>query len=168
MQYVIRLALLALTVGIAAPADAQNRAPDGRVQALRNRVDEMFMERTKTTLGLTDDQFDRMAPVIQANGERRRTLEDEERQLRGALARELRPGVAARSDSVNRFVEGITRNRVAYAQSFHDEMVQLAPILTPAQRGQYLQLRDQLLLRVRELQQSRQSAPPMGPGGRRP
>lgn len=168
MRYLIRLTLFALTLGVAAPLVAQNRAPDGRAQLLRNRVDEMFMERTKTTLGLTDEQFDRMAPVIQANGERRRALEDEERQLRGALARELRPGVAARADSVNRFVDGITRNRVAYAQSFHDEMVQLAPILTPAQRGQYLQLRDQLLMRVRELQQSRPAVPPMGGGGRRP
>ena len=168
MRYLIRFALLALTLGISAPMAAQNRAPDGRVEALRTRVDEMFMERTKSALGLTEEQFARMAPIIQANGERRRALEDEERQLRGALARELRPGVAARADSVNRFIEGITRNRVAYAQSFHDDMVQLAPILTPAQRGQYLQLRDQLLLRVRELQQNRQAAPPMGGGGRRP
>lgn len=168
MRYLIRFFLLALTLGVAMPAAAQNRAPDGRLQQLRNRVDEMFMERTKTALGLSDEQFDRMVPIIQANGERRRALEDEERQLRGALGRELRPGVAARADSVNRFIDGITQNRVAYAQSFHDEMVQLAPILTPAQRGQYLQLRDQLLLRVRELQQNRQTAPPMGGGGRRP
>jgi Spy/CpxP family protein refolding chaperone len=168
MRYLTRLLLLALTFVVAAPAAAQNRAPEGRLQLLRNRVDEMFMERTKTTLGLTDDQFDRMTPIIQANGERRRALEDEERQLRGSLARELRPGVAARADSVNRYIDGITRNRIAYAQTFHDEMVQLAPILTPAQRGQYLQLRDQLLMRVRELQQSRQPAPPMGGGGRRP
>ena len=168
MRYMIRIALFALTVAITAPIAAQNRAPEGRAQLLRNRVDEMFMERTKSSLGLTDEQFDRMVPIIQANGERRRALEDEERQLRGALARELRPGVAARADSVNRFIDGITQNRVAYAQSFHDEMVQLAPILTPAQRGQYLQLRDQLLLRVRELQQNRQAAPPMGGTGRRP
>lgn len=164
MRYLTSLTLLALTFGVAAPAAAQNRAPEGRAQLLRNRVDEMFMERTKTTLGLTDEQFARMTPIIQTNGERRRALEDEERQLRSALARELRPGVAARGDSVNRYIDGITRNRVDYAQSFHDEMVQLAPILTPAQRGQYLQLRDQLLLRVRELQQSRQPGPP----GRRP
>jgi Spy/CpxP family protein refolding chaperone len=168
MRYLIRLALIALSLGTATPVVAQNRAPEGRAQMLRNRVDELFMERTKSTLGLTDEQFDRMAPVIRANGERRRALEDEERELRAALARELRPGVAARADSVNRYIEAITQNLVAYAQSFHDEMVQLAPILTPAQRGQYLQLRDQLLMRVRELQQSRQSAPPIGGGGRRP
>lgn len=168
MRHLTRLALLALALGVTAPAAAQNRPPEGRAQALRSRVDEMFMQRTRSTLGLTDEQFDRMVPIIQSHGERRRGLEDEERRLRDALQRELRPGVAARTDSVNRFIEGITRNRIEYAQTFHDEMVALAPVLTPAQRGQYLQLRDQLLMRVRELQQSRQAAPPVAGPGRRP
>jgi hypothetical protein len=89
--------------------------------------------------------------------------------MRQALAFQLRPGVAANSDSVAKLVESLTNHRVAYAQTFKDEMRELSGILNPVQRGQYLMLRDRLMQRVQELQQGRmlnQGARPQA--GRRP
>jgi hypothetical protein len=68
---------------------------------------------------------------------------------------ELRPGVAANPDNVSRFVDGLNVNRVAYAETFRDEMKELAPILSPVQRGQFQVARDRLLQRVRDLQSQR-------------
>ena len=52
-------------------------------------------------------------------------------------------------------VDRILANRVAYQESFRDEMRELTPILTPAQRGQFLLIRDRFLQQVHELQQQR-------------
>lgn len=80
------------------------------------------------------------------------------RRLQDALDGELRPGVAANADSVSRMIDRMGQNRVAYAESFRDEMRDLAPVLSPIQRGQYLIMRDRLLQRIRELQDNRQPA----------
>lgn len=159
-----KLAAIA-TLLIAPSLAAQGGPPGDRAQLLRGRVEETFLRRAQQQLGLSDDQAEQMMTVVRAAGEERRALESEERTLRAALQLELRPGVAARADSVNRYVEAISRNRVTYAQSFLKELQALQPILTPAQRGQYLQMRDQLLQRVQDLQQSRPAAG--APRGRR-
>lgn len=164
MQYLKLAAIAALL--IAPPLVGQGGPPGERAQQLRGRVEASFLQRAQQQLGLSEEQAEQMMTVIRATGEERRALEAEERTLRAALQQELRPGVAARADSVDRYVEAISRSRVAYAQSFQKEMQALQPILTPAQRGQYLQMRDQLLQRVQELQQSRPAAG--APRGRRP
>ena len=79
--------------------------------------------------------------------------------MRQALAFQLRPGVAANADSVAKLVDALTNHRVAYAQTFKDEMRELSAILNPVQRGQYLMMRDRLMQRVQELQQGRQQVP---------
>ncbi len=157
--------IVAVSLVLAPPASAQGRAPGagGRAAQLRERVEETFIQRARQQLGLTAEQTEQMMTVVRTNGAARHAMEDEERMLRDALARELRPGVAARPDSVNRYVERISRNRIEYAQSFHKELQDLQPILSPAQRGLYLQMRDQLLQRVRELQQARPDGAPPGP-----
>jgi hypothetical protein len=59
---------------------------------------------------------------------------------------------------VGRLVDALTERRVAYAETFRDEMREVSAILTPVQRGQYLLLRDRLIQRVQEIRQSRQGA----------
>ncbi|MBK6495244.1 MAG: Spy/CpxP family protein refolding chaperone [Gemmatimonadetes bacterium] len=150
----------------AAPLAAQgggrgNQRPGGpppRAAILRGQIEETFKRRAMKELALTDDQAARMSRVVQATGERRRLLEEEMRRLQDALDGELRPGVAANADSVSRMIDRMGQNRVAYAESFRDEMRDLQPVLTPIQRGQYLIMRDRLLQRIRELQDSRPPA----------
>jgi Spy/CpxP family protein refolding chaperone len=121
-------------------------------------VEERFALQVKEQLGLTDDQAGRLRGAMAGIADKRRTMERQERALRQALNRQLRPGVAADADSVGRLVDVLTELRVAYAETFREEMREVAAILTPVQRGQYLLLRDRLIQRVQEIRQSRQGA----------
>jgi Spy/CpxP family protein refolding chaperone len=158
MMRVAMMLVAGLLVGAAVtPAAAQGVPP--RAAQMRDRIEQAFLQRTREELRLTDDQAEKMAKVVGAWGEKRRVLEDEERELRRTIDGQLRPGVAADAAALNRSVEALTANRVAYAQSFQGEMEELGSFLSPVQRAQFLTLRDRLLMRVREMQQGR-AAPP--------
>lgn len=160
----VLLLLLAASPLAAQGGGRGNQRPGGpppRIAALRGQIEETFKRRAMKELALTDDQAARMSRVVQATGERRRLLEEEMRRMQDALDGELRPGVAANADSVSRLIDRMGQNRVAYAESFRDEMRELQPVLTPIQRGQYLIMRDRLLQRIREVQENR--AAPGGP-----
>lgn len=152
------LAML-LLVTCATTAVAQQKPPRPRETMLRGQIEQQFARRIQEDMGLSDETAARMQRVVISWATRRRALEDEERRLRQALNGQLRPGVAANSDSVGSYVDDLTANRVSYAQSFRDEMKELTPILTPVQRGQFQLLRDRLLLRMREVQQQGSIAP---------
>ncbi len=144
---------------------AQNGAPPPR-QMLRQRVEAVFMTRLKQDLGLDEAQAQKVGAVLADWGDKRRDLEVQERGLRRALDGQLRPGVAAERDSLTRIVDGLLQNRVDYARSFQGEMRDLAPLLSPVQRAQFLRLRDELLRRVQELQDQRPvPGRPVRPGG---
>ncbi len=129
--------------------------PPVRGEAVRQRIEQVFANRLRQELGLSADQMDKVGAVLTDWGSKRRGLEDEERGLRQALDGQLRPGVAANSDSVTRVIDRLLQNRVEYAQSFQGEMRDLAPMLTPVQRAQFMRLRDQVLRRVQDLQDQR-------------
>ncbi len=148
----------ALGFVLAVPAAAQK--PGARAALLRGRIEEQFARRMQAELGLSDETAVRMQRVVVTWATRRRALEGDERRLRQSLNLQLRPGVAANSDSVGAYVDELTANRVAYAQSFRDEMRDLTPILTPVQRGQFQLLRDRLLLRMQEVQQQQRPDAP--------
>ncbi len=160
------LAALSVTPRLRAQDTLQ---PDPRLaERLRLQIEQRFGQRIREELGLTDDQASRMRVAMATITARRREMEQEERKLRLALAFQLRPGVAANSDSVAKLVEALTNHRVAYAQTFKDEMRELSSILNPVQRGQYLMLRDRLMQRALELQQGRALNPGLAPASRRP
>lgn len=155
------LLVLAVLAGVPSLGAAQDTLNDPvRAQRLREMVEQRFGERLREELGLTDDQTMRVRVALGGLAARRRGMEQDERRLRQALAFQLRPGVAANPDSVAKLVDALTTHRVAYAQTFKDEMRELAAILNPVQRGQYLLMRDRLMQRVQELQQGRQQVPP--------
>ena len=151
------IGVLALVLLARAPAlVAQDTLNDPvRTERLRQLIEERFGERLKEELGLTPDQEVRLKVALAGMAARRRGMEREERAMRQALAGQLRPGIAANADSVAHLVDALTNHRVAYAQTFKDEMRDLSAILNPVQRGQYLLLRDRLMLRAAQLQQDR-------------
>lgn len=152
-------ALLLLSLAGTGSGFAQEPAVDpARAERVRRMVEERFAMQVKEQLGLTDDQAGRLRGAMAGIADKRRTMERQERVLRLALNRQLRPGVAADADSVGRLVDVLTEQRVAYAETFREEMREVAAILTPVQRGQYLLLRDRLIQRVQEIRQSRQGA----------
>jgi hypothetical protein len=158
MRMLRAIVLVSLAAG-AGPAVAQEPAVDPvRAERLRRMVEERFAMQVREQLGLTDDQEGRLRSAMAGIAGKRRDMERQERALRQALNRQLRPGVAADADSVGRLVDMLTEQRVAYAETFREEMREVAAILTPVQRGQYLLLRDRLMQRVQEIRQSRPGA----------
>lgn len=143
------LLVLALTGSLAAQAGAP------RAQQLRREVEQRFATMLRQELALTDEQDERVRAILGTHGERRRVLEVQEQLLRRALMAQLRPGIAAQPDSVDRLVEGITALRVRHAQAIQEEMVELGTALTPVQRGQLFLMRERLLQRARELREAR-------------
>lgn len=165
MRFVMRGMMVAALVGAPTVLPAQG-APGERAEQLRERIERMFANRLRQDLGLGEAEAQQVGGVLAEWGDTRRQLEQEERTLRRALDGQLRPGVAANSDSLTRLIDRLLQNRVEYAESFQGEMRAMAPLLTPVQRAQFLRLRDQLLQRVRELQEQRPGAVRPGrPGG---
>lgn len=155
--------LVAVLCAMPAAASAQDTVNDPvRAQRLREMVEQRFAERLREDLGLSDDQTTKVRVALGGLAAKRRGMEQDERRLRQALTYQLRPGVAANPDSVAKLVDALTNHRVAYAQTFKDEMRELAAILNPVQRGQYLLMRDRLMQRVQDVQQGRQQQP-IGP-----
>lgn len=157
---IARFAALALMLAAPTLVNAQAGAAP-RTQMLRGRIESAFLDQLSRQLALTPEQRTGVEKVLTDWGTRRRELETEERVLSMALGRQMRPGVAADADSVTRLVDRLLANRVDHAESFRGEMRDLAPILSPPQRGQFVMLRDQIFRRIRDLQEGRpvQSAP---------
>lgn len=164
------LVLVAACLAVSPSLGAQDTVSDPvRAARLREMVELRFGERMREELGLSDDQANRVRVALGGLAAKRRGMEQDERRLRQALAHQLRPGVAANPDSVAKLVDALTNHRVAYAQTFRDEMRELSTILNPVQRGQYLMMRDRLMQRIIELQQGRnEQAPPFRPNRRPP
>lgn len=156
----IRRMTIGLVAGLmagAAPASAQDTALTPMANAeLRARIEQRFTERVKLDLGLDDAQTARLKQVAGDWFTRRRGMEAEERDLRQALAGQLRPGVAANADSVSRLVNQLLDLKVKYAESYREENKQLG-FLTPVQRAQYYSLRERLLDALKEARQVRQA-----------
>lgn len=150
-----------LLVVAAGPLAAQDPEPGGRAAELRQAIEERFTARVQEELGLTDPQADRLAGVARDYFRKRRDLDAEERRLRTALAGELRPGVAANPEAVNRLTEQLLDLKVRYAESYRAESRELGSFLTPVQRAQYFLLRERLLERLQEAQEARQQQGPL-------
>lgn len=150
-----RRMLLALVVMMGSPQLVAAQQTDQAPRQVRRSVELAFMAQMRRQLGLDDAQATRVQEVLVDWGSRRRALEVEERALTAALHGQLRPGVAAQADSVNWLIDRLLANRVEHAESFQGEMRDLGPILSPAQRGQFLGMRDQIFRRIQEMQNAR-------------
>ena len=84
--------------------------------------------------------------------------------LNEALRGQLRPGVAANSDSVRRLMDARDRNRAALAEIDRNENREAAGYLTPVQQARYQMMREQLRRRIQEIrEQRRRRGEMMGP-----
>jgi hypothetical protein len=137
------------------PAAAQHSDSTGRSDSLRNRIEERFASRVQEELGLTNEQTTKLRTTSQQFGVRRRELHTRYRALRQALSAQLRPGIAAKPDSVAKLTDAMIELRIASAQATRDEMREVAKYLTPVQRARFFVMRDRLQHRMKEARQHR-------------
>lgn len=158
-------AMIAAGTLMAAPAMAQEAGPEtvGDTALLRQRIEDRFAQRVKEELGLDDAQAAKLRDVARTWAAKRRGLEAEERALKRALADQMRPGIAANTDSVSRLTQRLLDLRVTYAESYRSEYRELG-FLTPVQRAQFVALRERVLDSMRRMREERRGAG--GPGAR--
>lgn len=161
--------ITALTLGAVLPLAGQNTQATRRDSTvgpqeveMRDRIQENFLARAKEQMGLNDDQMTKLRAAEQRVATKRRSIEQEIRRLNGALAEQLRPGIAAKEDVVTKSLDSLGTLRVSYAQVFKEEQRELSAFLTPVQRAQFYRMREQMVDRVREVRQDRggRQAPP--------
>jgi hypothetical protein len=158
-RLILSCALLALP---AVPALAQQpTGPESRREELRRRVEERFALRVQEELNLSTDQMSRLRSTSREFAGRRRTLEAEQRELRRALAAQMRPGIAADKDSVAKLTDGLIDLRLDYARTLKDEMAQLGKFLDPVQRAKLLVFRERLTERIQTLRERREGGGPL-------
>jgi hypothetical protein len=151
------------------PALAQQpTAPESRRDELRRRLEERFALRVQEDLNLSTDQMSRLRSTSREFAGRRRELEALQRNLRRALADQMRPGVAADKDSVAKLTDALVDLRLDYARTLKDEMTQLGKFLDPVQRAKLLVFRERLIERVQRLRRERQEDSGQFRGRRRP
>lgn len=152
------LVLVPLSPAVAQRADSMSP----RADSLRHRIEERFASRVKEQLGLTDDQAARLRVTSQEFNTRRRDLAARGRQIRDAMAAQLRPGMAANQDSVARLTEALIQLRLSEVQVTRDELKEQAKYLNPVQRARLYTMREHFAHRIREVHEHRRDHGGMG------
>jgi hypothetical protein len=122
------------------------------LEELRQRVRERVAQRLQTDLGLSDEQMSRLRGTVGTFATERRALQARQRTIRGELAGQLRPGVAAVPDSVARLMNQLADVRVRYAETYRAELAEMSRYLDPVQRARIVLLRERLAARGRAFQ----------------
>ena len=157
----MRWLIVVLGVGVGLMAEtsqgvAQQVVRPGAQRAqLIQTIERRFWARVVEDLGLNNDQATRLRATVREYSQHRRELERREGELKQALARQLRPGIAADQDSVAKLTSDFLDLRVEYAQSFRDEHREVGSYLNPVQQAQLLVVRERLMQRIRAIQQER-------------
>ena len=164
MWWVLMLAA-AVPLAAQAPTEPQDTAEAAR---LRQQIEQRFHQIVRQRLALSDDQDAKLRATQERFGAQRRDLMREQADHRQALDRQMQPGVAANSDSVQFHMQGIQRNQERLLRLQQDEDREMAGYLTPVQRAQYQMLRDRLATRLSDLRRQRQGGGGGGMLGPRP
>jgi len=155
--------VLALTAaGLLASRSVQAQDPQAR-QAILQQIEQRFMARARQELGLNDEQAVKFRATVVKYGAERRRREAGERDIKQALAGQLRPGIAADKDSVAALLDRLGENRVEYIRIYDRELEEMAGYLDPVQRAQYVLLRERLLSQIRRIQAQRGGARDLNP-----
>jgi Spy/CpxP family protein refolding chaperone len=148
------VAIVALAI-LAAPLAAQQ--PQGRPnrEALRQMVMERFLQTFHDQAGLTPDQDEKFRDVFRRAMQQRQEAQQQEQALWRALEGQMRPGVAANADSVNKLLDGIVAQRTAQVDLLRSENQQLAQFLSPVQRAQFAIMWEHFQQQVQDIMRRR-------------
>ena len=171
MRKHILLSLAVLLAGgaggrLAAQQRDSMRAPSDTAEAgrLRAEIEQRFNDRVKQELNLNADQATKLRDTQERFGTRRRAVMQQQVERRRALDGQMRPGIPANADSVNKLMDGMRTGRAEMVRIDQDEDREMAGYLTPVQRAQFLRMRERLMQRVGEMRMERREGRGMRPG----
>ena len=164
----MRTLWLVLSVAATTTLAAQNPGDSGLggdtqdLDSLRQKVLAIYRTRAHDALKLTPDQAEKFDSAQSRAWEQRRQFMLQRRQINQALQDQMRPGVAANSDSVGKLLDARRSVTQKLFQVDDQEDREMAGFLNPVQRAQYQEFRQRFRERVAEAVRNRQ------PGIRRP
>ena len=138
-------------------------------ERLQQQIEDHVAQRVKQQLGLSDDQANRLRSTEENFRQRRRDLFQRQLTIEQGLRDQMRPGVAANSDSVRRLMDVRQAARADQLRLDQDQDREMAGYLTPVQRAQYQMIRERIRLRLQQLRRERiERRQGGGPAVRRP
>jgi Spy/CpxP family protein refolding chaperone len=163
-----RFAAVALVILAALPASlaAQQRQGRPNREALRQMVIERFVQTFHDQAGLTADQDQKFRDVFRRAMQQRQDAQEHEQELWRALEAQMRPGVAANADSVNKLLDGVVAARAAQVDLLRTENQQMAQFLSPVQRAQFAIMWEHFQQQVQDIMRRRMQMRGGQPGGR--
>ena len=138
-------------------------------ERLQQQIEDHVAQRVKQQLGLSDEQANRLRSTEENFRQRRRDLFQRQLTIEQGLRDQMRPGVAANSDSVRRLMDVRQAARADQLRLDQDQDREMAGYLTPVQRAQYQMIRERIRLRLQQLRRERiERRQGGGPAVRRP
>jgi hypothetical protein len=150
------LAIGLLTLGSAAHAQG---GPGPGAERLRQMVVQRFLDNYRVQAGLTDDQYGKVQSFVRVAFERRRTIQQRQRDLVQSLESQMRPGVAADGDSVTAVLDRLVQTQQDQVDEARAEQRELAQFLTPVQRAQFVLAFTRLEQQIEQVVRRRMGAP---------
>jgi hypothetical protein len=153
--------VLALLLG---PGLALGQAPSREQrEQLMKQVTERFLENFRQQAGLTPEQNQKFRALSQRSFDQRRERQQKEQELWRALQMQMRPGIAANTDSVTRLLDAILASRAAAVEELRADHKEYAAFLSPVQRAQLFLAFERLQRNVQMLLQQRMRQNPSLP-----
>ena len=130
-RWIVVLGVIAAPVG-----SVRGQVEPPMREALMRQVVERFVANTINQAALTPEQAQRFRSDVERSFTARREREQRERSLWRALEGQMRPGVAADADSVERLLDGLVALRGEEHATFAADMEAYSTYLTAIQRAQ--------------------------------
>jgi hypothetical protein len=151
LSFVVTLAAAALAVAQAPPAGRDEATPggDSRREAFRV-VDAYVVSNLQESLGLTDDEFVKVLPLVRKLQTNRREAVLERGRLLRQLRRQLRSGSTAETE-VRQTLDELKTAEGAFPERTRADLAALDAALTPLQQAKFRVLELEVEQRLREL-----------------
>ena len=152
----LTLALLVTGTSVVSAQQVQMR----QRQMLQQQVMQRYMQNYRQQAGLNDKQFQDFTQQTERAFNERTELQQRERVLWQALEAQIKPGVAAATDSLVKLIDAIFEVQQELVKTEQQNQKELAEFLTPVQRAQLMLSQRRLQNNIQNVMRNR------GGGGR--
>ncbi|HXJ30156.1 MAG TPA: hypothetical protein VNG35_05930 [Gemmatimonadales bacterium] len=155
----------ATTLAAQDPADSGVAGDSAHLENLRQEVLGRYRARAHELLGLTPDQAVKFDSAQSRAWAQRKQYMMDRRRINMALQEQMRPGVAANSDSVSKLLDARRQVTQSLFKADDQEDREMAGFLNPVQRAQYQEFRQRFRERIADAVRNNRGDI-MRPGGR--
>ncbi len=138
---------------------ASAQEPGRQRQLLMQQVMERLQRNYRTQAGLSDEEFEKFRDVTANSFQKRTQIQRRERAFLMALEQQMRPGVAANSDSVAGLIDSLTAVQTELLELSKADQQAYSEFLTPVQRAQLVLLMRRFQQNIEQVRRGRARRP---------